>query len=140
MKTLADIKGNIDIIIPRGQLSILRHHMPQIEEKDYPEFFYLLSLRSIEFHRSILQSKILKAAQKEIDLDKVREWMKSMPLKARKKPCIVSKDLYILDGNHTWLAKLNKNHNSTIECFVVDLNMVDLLNIIRLFDKVTYKT
>src|ERR1019366_52509 len=104
MKTLAKIRENIGLLIPRGQLSIPRHHMPQIEKEHYPEFFYLLTLRGITFKTQVVPSNRLKAAQKEINATKVYEWMKSMPQGAKEKVCIVSQDFYVLDGNHTWLA------------------------------------
>jgi hypothetical protein len=140
MKTLAKIRENIGLLIPRGQLSIPRHQMPQIEKEYYPEFFYLLGLRGVSFEHKAISANRLRTAQNEIDVNKVKEWIKSIPEGARKKDIIVSKDLYVLDGNHTWLAILNKNPNSKIVCFVVDLNMVDLINTCKLFDKVTNKT
>jgi len=145
MKTLRRIRELIcestrNILIPRGQINIPRYQMPQIEFKDYEEYFDLLRLRNIKIERVNLQAKYLRAAQNEIDVSKVQKWAIHMPPDAARKPCIISKDKYILDGNHTWLGYLNRDPNIRVSCYEIDLNIVDLLNITKLFDKVTNKT
>jgi hypothetical protein len=144
MKTLADIRQSInesaDINIPRGRLNIPRHQMPQITGSDYPEFLELMRLRGVSYaHRSIA-ANTLKAAQKEVNIEKVHEWMKSLPEHAANKPCIVSRDGYVLDGNHTWLAKLNSDPGCNINCIQIDLDIEELINTSKLFHKVTNKT
>ena len=144
MKSLARIRElileSVNILVPRGQVSIPRYQMPQIEKKYYPEYFDLLSLRSIKVTRMRIPATKLRAAQSEIDMEKVRQWSKSLPKGALDKPCIVSRDFYVLDGNHTWLAQLNHNSGSKIDCYLVDLGIHDLINTTGLFDKVTNKT
>lgn len=134
------ILESVNLQVPRGQVSIPRHQMPQIEKKYYPEYFDLLNLRGVEVTRMNIPADRLRAAQEEIDSEKVLKWSKSMPKGALEKPCIVSKDFYVLDGNHTWLAQLHQNSRSKIDCYQVDLGIHDLINITKLFDKVTNKT
>lgn len=143
MKTLARIREciseSIKLNIPRGYLEIPRFQMPQIELKDYPEFFRLLALRKISVVRIKILARELHIAQTEINLSKIREWMKSMPKGAKDKPCLISSDLYILDGNHTALSLMNRNPESKVDCFVIGLEMEELLQTVRLFDRITYK-
>jgi hypothetical protein len=144
MKTLSRIREIIleskDLIIPRGHLNIPRFQMPQIKKENYPEFLRLLDLRNISIQRVKIPANQLLAAQNEINHDKVKEWMVSMPIEAREKPLLVSSDLYVLDGNHTWLAILNRDENASIDSWILGLEMEDLLKEIKLFDKITYKT
>ena len=144
MKTLGKIRElileSVDILVPKGLLSIPRHHMPQIEKKNYPEYFDLLSLRGIKVTRMHLPANKLRVAQEDIDLEKVFKWSRSMPKGAQEKPCIVSRDLYVMDGNHSFLAIYNRSKNAKVDCYVVDLEIQELINISRFFNKVTYKT
>jgi len=145
MRTLRRIKELIEeaqqeLLIPRGQFSIPRHQMPQISQVDREEYFDLLRMRGITVVHKYVLAKDLRAAQNEIDEVRVREWIKHMPHRAEIKPCLVSIDNYVLDGNHTWLAFLNRDPYSYVGCCMIGLNFQDLINTTRLFDKVTNKT
>ena len=63
-----------------------------------------------------------------------------MPKGALDKPCIVSNDFYVLDGTHTWLAQLNRDQETEIDCYFVNMGIHDLINTSRLFHRVTNKT
>jgi hypothetical protein len=144
MKRLADLRESIidasDIRVPRGRISIPRHQMPQIAKDDYSEYLDLMRLRGASVKQTTIPADALKAAQNEINLEKVRQWSKSMPEGAESKFCIVSSDNYVLDGNHTWLAKYHRDPKYPISCIQVGLNIEDLLNTSKLFDKATNKT
>jgi hypothetical protein len=114
--------------------------MPQIKREDYDKLFKLLSLRKIPIFRLKVPAFKLKAAQNEIDETKVKEWIKSIPPGAKDKPLLVSADLYILDGNHTWAALYNRDPEIEVDCFFIGQPMEELLKTIKLFDRITYKT
>jgi len=83
----------------------------------------------------------LRAAQSEIDRGKVLKWSKSIPEKALQKWPIITADFYCLDGNHTWLALLNADPDTEhINCFQIGSNLIDLLDRLKSFEGVTYKT
>lgn len=142
MKTLARIRELISeaVYIPLGNLGVLRHHMPQINPKDVPEFLRLLKIRGVRVEERQIRSNTLKATQKEINQDHVQDKIRKLKSGEPAKRCLVSSDNYILDGHHVWLAQLNMNRQSKIDCFWIDLKIEDLLNTAKLFDKVTYKT
>ena len=48
-------------------------------------------------------------------------------------PIIISKDNYVIDGHHRWLAHLNKN--KIIDVLKIDLNAKDLIDKIHDYDK-----
>lgn len=134
------MSSNQELIIPRGPLEIPRSQMPQIALADYTEFFALLAHQNIKVKRQYIVASNLKAAQCEINRDKVCQWVEKMPDGAQNKPCIVSRDNYVIDGNHTWLALLNTDPNNMVDCFWIDMDCFELLNTCRTFSKVFSKT
>jgi hypothetical protein len=144
MKTLKRIheciQESTELLVPRGQVNIPRHQMPQIAREYYSDFIKFLNLRHVAVVKWLIPANMLRAAQNEINKEKVFKWIHSMPPGAKEKPCIVSADRYIIDGNHTWLAQLNKDPETLINCLQIGLDLIELLNTIKLFDKVTYKT
>lgn len=75
-----------------------RLEMPQIDEEDYPEFFAFCEGKTELFHR-IMSPWVLKPHQ---IVDKFKA--EAMPDSVRAKPVLVSRDDYVLDGNHRWMA------------------------------------
>lgn len=144
MKTLKRIQEIVsestDLLIPRGAISIPRHQMPQISSEDYPKFFKHLNFRGISVTRKKIVALNLRAAQNEINKSKVIKWAKVLPQGAKEKPCIISSDFYVLDGNHTWLSQLNKNTCISIDCYQIGLPLMELLDILKSFNDVSYKS
>jgi hypothetical protein len=134
------ITESIELIIPRGTISMPRNLMPQIEFDYYPEFINHLASRNIAIIKIKYRAKDLLTAQTEIDKDKVLKWMKFLPKGAKEKPLIISADRYIVDGNHSWISQLNNNPDTWITCYQIGLDFLELLNIIKLeFKKIKYK-
>lgn len=144
MKTLATIResinNSVDLLVPRGSLNIPRHKMPQIAGNNQKEFLYLMRALGASVESVYIRADLLKAAQSEINEKKVREWMTDMPPAASAKPCLISQDNYVLDGNHTWLSKLNRDPECRINCVRIGFGIEELLNNSKLFDKATSKT
>jgi hypothetical protein len=144
MKRLAELRESIldsvGIHVPLGRLRIPRDSMPQIAKDDYPEFLDMLASRGISVVHRQIQCAALRCAQDGINTDKVREWASNPPPQITRKPILVSVDNYVVDGNHTWLAKLNHNPVSYIGCVQIGLPIEEIINISKSFYKVHYKT
>lgn len=120
------------IVVPTGNMNILRKDMPQIQASDIHEFLKFLELKDIDYIKKTIPAKDLKATQKEIDMDKVDN-LKDENLETLRKPLIVSKDYHIMDGHHRWLALLAKNLDCP--CYLIDTNMKKLIELAKEFPK-----
>lgn len=123
--------------IPPTTLNIARNLMPQIQSKDVPEFLEELKHKGIKVKETKVRVDQLKTVQGEFNHHKVHALMTQSVSKA--KPIIISQDNYVVDGNHRWLAELNKNKLSKIDAVIINLNIMDLIQQARLFNKVFYK-
>jgi hypothetical protein len=123
------------IKVPKGNLGILRKNMPQIKAANVPEFISWLKKDGITTTSKNEPLKNLKMTQKEVNLDKIRGMINDAPELALSKPIIVSKDNYILDGHHRFVALLNKNKKASLMAYRVNINMSELLGLARNFPK-----
>lgn len=102
-------------------MNIHREDLPQIDDpKDI--------CRQLEIDGSpiTLPIKSLIPIQKEYDYDKIKTIAKT----PNTKPIVISKDNYIIDGHHRWVASyMNKAEN--VKCYQIDLNVLDLLSHIK---------
>lgn len=125
-----------EMTIPPSALNISREHMPQITSNWIDHFLTELSLDGIAFKEEKLISKILKPTQSEFNMSKV----KRMKHVSGDKPIIVSRDFYILDGHHRWLAVYNQDKNRKINCIMIDLPILDLINRARNFKNASFRS
>lgn len=79
------------------QLYVPRVVMPQVNEEDYPALIHFASTLGVEHDHLMFNCSELSVHQ-QVDWDKVRA-MKADDL-IMKKPCLVSGDRFVLDGNH----------------------------------------
>lgn len=91
------------IFIPKDSLGISRAKMPQIEDAKYPEFLKWLKSEGVSYKEASFTALDLKPSQNELSLEASHALVKNNPEKL-KKPLLVSKDYYLLDGHHRWLA------------------------------------
>jgi hypothetical protein len=125
------------IEIPPENLSISRSHMPQISPDQRDNFLKSLEDEGIS-HQFVRIAPIhLKATQGEFNLDKVRSIIEKKP---PLNPVIVSKDHFILDGHHRWLADYNIDKNEPTPMLKIDLPILDLLAQARRFRGVDFKS
>lgn len=127
-----------ELKIPPTHLNIARNLMPQIQSTDVAEFLDELRHEGIKIIKTKLPVVGLKLAQNQFNKEKVLAMMQKDLSKS--KPLIVSKDHFVIDGNHRFLAELNRNAKSKIDAIVINLNVMDLIQRARMFDKVFYKT
>jgi hypothetical protein len=112
----------MDILIPKNGLGYSRNLLPQIGQK-YHEFIEYLDKHDIDYAKSKVYSRSLKATQADFDTEKVAAIMAST--KKKNATIIVSNDNHILDGHHNWLAAWNKSED--ISVLKVDLSIFDLI-------------
>jgi len=126
------------IYIPQNHLNVPREEMPQISEADKLAFIDWLEAQGIFVQFMDVQVALLRSVQSEINLKKVETLSTREPHPALNKPVIISKDNYILDGHHRWLAILNRDPYRAIEAYRVNLPIGDLLDVTRRFKKSRY--
>jgi hypothetical protein len=85
-----------------------RIEMPQLTDKQVGEFPGWLQSKGFAVHRGEEYAAYLRATQRELNGAKVAAAaarIRANPA-AGDRPIIISKDNYILDGHHTWAAKI----------------------------------
>ena len=121
----------------KKSLGIPRNKMPQIKSDDVLEFLEWLSDFDIDYNKTKISVNKLKPIQKDFNAEKIL----SMSNKniTFDKPVLISRDNYVLDGNHRFLSIYYKNSNNTITVFLINKDMSDILKLANKFPKTTYK-
>ena len=120
-----NLKENIDI--PKGNLDIDRGLMPQIASGKLNDFLSQLEKDGIKHHFAKKMPSELKATQSQFSKQMIQTLISNKEDKSKLKPILISKDDYILDGHHRWLADYNIKKNKPIPVIIIDLNIADLL-------------
>jgi phosphopantetheine adenylyltransferase len=129
----------IDMPKKGAGLGITRDKMPQVDEKDYPEYFAYLKEKGITLKKGKEDPNNLKPIQKEFAKIGVEKSLdKMLAQKDKAKFIIVSKDDYIVDGHHRWLAA--KNGRQQLNVMRANVNMKELLKATNEFPKTTFKS
>ena len=111
--------------------------MPQINHDQRDIFLKSLEDEGIS-HQFVRIAPIhLKATQGEFNLDKVRSIIEKKP---PLNPVIISKDNFILDGHHRWLADYNQDKHEPTPLIKINLPILDLLAQARRFKGVDFKS
>lgn len=132
------LSGNYTI--PDSNLSIPRALMPQINYKDYDEFKEYLKWEDYKVKEVSIKANKLKVTQKDILIKKVDKNLKKIKGESDVNRVLwISKDNYILDGQHWFIAVLTKYPNNKIKCLKVNCNIFELLELARRFPKTVFK-
>lgn len=140
-KKLAEgIKQSADICeinppVCQDNMGIERKDMPQLADDVIPKFLSDLKGKGINVEKGTTPVGQLKATQAEINADKVKGMAQAYREHQKgendwspdKKPIIISKDNYVLDGHHRWAATLHEGPGNKMHTYKVDLPMKDLL-------------
>lgn len=127
-----------DIFVPPGSLNIPRRNMPQIRGEDYKQFEKWARSIGLSLIPKKMEVKKLKLAQSKINIKKVKELLRSGSDKLDK-PILVSKDGYVLDGNHRYLASVNTPGREIVNVVVVGAPIRKALSLLREFPRVMYR-
>jgi len=120
----------MDVFVPKKNLGIPRSKMPQIKSTKVPDFIKWLKSQGIRVSRGVVPAAKLYATQKEINNSKVQKLAEDPSnRKHLEKPVIVSKDNYLMDGHHRWLALLTQEPDVMMAVVKVDLKIRDLLDL-----------
>lgn len=113
-----------------------RKEMPQVDEEDLPELMKFLQGLPVPVDLKKFDPDQLKPHQK-VDIDKVKAMTAKAAILA--KPCLVSQDLYILDGNHRWWA--HRELHTVVPAFVIGAPFEQAIGILFRFPKTySYET
>jgi hypothetical protein len=130
--------GGPGIYVPQTSLNMPREEMPQITVKDTMEFIDWLENQGITVQYLSMPVALLRCVQgnEHVDQKKVTALQNSTAMST--KPFIVSKDNYVFDGHHRWLAILNRDPHYSVNTYRVNLPIKDLLDMAKKFGKTMY--
>jgi len=139
MKTLLakyiDMKteqGHNMLLSPTGHLGVSRSDMPQIHNEHRNEFIKFIESNGVSVENKTVRINTLRMAQGEYNRAKVHSIIKQGD--KSNLPIFISKDNYVLDGNHRMLAKLNTG-SVTIKVIKLGLNIKELLPLVEKFPR-----
>lgn len=138
--TIGDMTlGGGPIYVPQTSLNMSRDQMPQITQANTMEFIDWLEGQGITVQFLSMPVAMLRCAQgnEHVNPKKVALLQNSTVLSI--KPFIISKDAFILDGIHRWLAILNRDPHFSVNTYRVNLPFTELLQMTKKFSKVFYK-
>jgi hypothetical protein len=124
---------------PPHNLGYSRINMPQIEDNLQLDFFKYLTNTGVKFDKKNITIGNIKPAQKDLRVDVATNLLKSGSVKL-KKPLLISSDNYLMDGHHRWLALMFDNPKQKLNVVVINVKGKSLLQIMRKFDKVEFKS
>jgi len=118
----------------KALLEILRNEMPQIRGKDIPEMLKVLDDNGIAYRKGKIAVNMLKPVQDDGIQSKVDSMVSDLTSGKTFSPIVISKDGYIMDGHHRWLAQKKVNgDNYSMEVIQLLLPKIEAL---KMFDKV----
>ena len=131
--------GGPKIFVPQTNLNMSRDQMPQITQANTMEFIDWLENQGIVVQFVSMPVALLRCVQgnEHVDPAKVAALQNSTAIST--KPFIVSKDNFVFDGTHRWLAILNRDPHYSVNTYRVNLPIQDLLDMVKKFGKVFYK-
>lgn len=120
----------VDVPEKEDTMGIPRRDMPQIDSKDLKHFFDHLKKNDITATKRTVDPSKLKATQGHFNKSKIKSIMDDMESgKTESKPIIVSKDNYVMDGHHRWLA--HSNLNKDIDVHQVNVKAKKLIDVMH---------
>ena len=128
--------GGPGIYVPKTSLNMTREQMPQITAANTMEFIDWLEAQGVTVQFLSMPVALLRCAQGQVDHSKVVSLQNSAALST--KPFIVSKDNYVFDGHHRWLALLNRDPHYSVDTYRVNLPIQELLDMASKFSKTLY--
>jgi len=118
----------------KALLEILRNEMPQIRGKDIPDMLKVLDDNGIAYRKGKIAVNMLKPTQEDAISDKVDAIANDIKSGKEMQPIVISKNGYIMDGHHRWLAQKKVNgDNYSMEVIQLLLPKIEAL---KMFDKV----
>lgn len=124
----------VDVPEKEDTMGIARRDMPQIDSKDLNHFFSHLKKSDVSAIKRTVDPSKLKATQGQFNKSKIKGIMDGIESgKVESKPIIVSKDNYVMDGHHRWLA--HSNLNKDIDIHQVNVKAKKLIDVMHDYPK-----
>lgn len=137
VEILKGIQNNL-ILAPTGNLGVPRDAMPQIDSKYRDDFLEFMKSNNVKVRNIRVPARSLKMVQGEYNRDKVGSIMAGGKLDGP--PIFVSKDGYVIDGNHRLIAHLNlPDAGAYIGVSELGLDARPLLELIHKYPNVRYR-
>lgn len=98
--------------------------MPQIETGKLAKAFSIIKKSGVPITTGTANVDTLKPSQKDIDMGKVNKIKQGFDDRSSVKdikPFIVSKDGYIVDGHHRWMAVRSAYPNAKVPTIIIGL-------------------
>ena len=128
--------NELKIFKPSNPKGIPRSEMPQVKSDDYKDYLKHMKKSGIDHTIGYVNTKDLKAVQSQFSDSGIVRALKGMDKK--EKPVIISKDGFVIDGNHRWLAYRNANREK-IPALVFQGTKNQVLDTTKKFNKTYYK-
>lgn len=129
---VAPEKKEHKIFIPRNAYKHLdneRQELPQIPNDKLDDFIRYLEQQKIIVKKVTVKPSLLKPAQKHINKEKVQFFISKEGKKDLIKPVIISKEGYIIDGHHRWLAWFSLYRNKPIHALFIKCSINKIIEI-----------
>jgi hypothetical protein len=117
-----------DIMIPNEDLAIRRNRANMPKLSDLAQFQTDLRTSGVGYDVRMVDPMKLKPGQRNFDMDKVREFQQTTN-PTLDMPLIMSRDNYVVDGHHRWIAAAN--NNVPIMAHHVDMDFQDLIELLN---------
>jgi hypothetical protein len=128
------VEASIDVPEKENTLNIDRKDMPQIKSDDVKDFLSYLKKNDITTDKKLVDPSKLKATQGQFHKEKIKGLMDAIEAgKLKKEPILVSKDNYVIDGHHRWLAFSNLGRDLTV--YQVNTNADKLIALMKSYPK-----
>lgn len=117
--------------VPVGNLGVTRAQMPQFGSTS--KLRQALNAKGINYTDDTTNVSNIRLAQSEINKTKVFKLMRKIRSKGinAMDEIVVSRDGYVLDGSHRFVAKYNQSKRATIPSLTVDMDALDFINTVK---------
>ena len=130
--------------IKDSSLNIARRSMPQIHNDKTDDFLEYLKKQNINYKRISVNPENFRASQNQFNNEKIIAMFESgFFKKLADKPILVSKDNYIIDGHHRWVAlylnNVTNKVNRKMNTITINMNAKPLIDVMKNYDAVDFK-
>jgi len=108
-----------------------RDRMPQINQDDVEDIVQHFINQDIKVKVQFIPVKELKPIQSEFNNEKILGCIADLE-QISPREFVISNDKFLTDNNHYWASLLEVDDNFRVKCYVVDLNISDLLKRLNL--------
>lgn len=128
------------LTIPVGNLGLSRSSMPQIDTDQQDAFNAYLQDLDIDVMPMQMRLDDMRLTQNEVNKMKVWKIMKAIRQKKTLGRVWVTKDNYVVDGSHRFVAALNMKNQKRMAVNRVNMTALDFVRVANKFVGVKHRT